>query len=151
MNRDDFLEQSYNLENEYKENAKYVRQLVLDAFDAHAEIKDASHIIYKIDELSTVNPNYYGLFISIYKEFIAVWIAIEDGSGVRDGMSINDYPIDISFKDLVSKCKADLDKCPICKKKVGLAKMNRYSFAGRCCPDCLPEMRKQYEQPGWYN
>lgn len=25
----------------------------------------------------------------------------------------------------------------------------QYSFAGRCCAKCLPEMRKQYEQPGW--
>ncbi len=25
----------------------------------------------------------------------------------------------------------------------------RYSFAGRCCKDCLPEMRKEREYPGW--
>lgn len=25
----------------------------------------------------------------------------------------------------------------------------RYSFAGRCCLACLPEMRKKHEQPGW--
>ena len=25
----------------------------------------------------------------------------------------------------------------------------RYSFAGRCCKDCLPKMRAKYEKPGW--
>jgi hypothetical protein len=25
----------------------------------------------------------------------------------------------------------------------------RYSFAGRCCKDCLPALKKKYEQPGW--
>lgn len=26
---------------------------------------------------------------------------------------------------------------------------HRYSFAGRCCAACLPEMRRQHEFPGW--
>lgn len=25
----------------------------------------------------------------------------------------------------------------------------QYSFAGRCCKACLPEMRQKHEQPGW--
>lgn len=25
----------------------------------------------------------------------------------------------------------------------------RYSFAGRCCAKCLPEMRRKHERPGW--
>lgn len=25
----------------------------------------------------------------------------------------------------------------------------RYSFAGRCCKDCLPALREKYEQTGW--
>jgi hypothetical protein len=25
----------------------------------------------------------------------------------------------------------------------------RYSFAGRCCADCRPEMARQTERPGW--
>lgn len=25
----------------------------------------------------------------------------------------------------------------------------RYSFAGRCCKDCLPAMREKHERPGW--
>lgn len=27
----------------------------------------------------------------------------------------------------------------------------RYSFAGRCCQNCLPEMRRIHEFAGWYN
>jgi len=27
----------------------------------------------------------------------------------------------------------------------------RYSFAGRCCEECLPKMRELHEKPGWYN
>ena len=66
-------------------------------------------------------------------------------------MSIGDYPIDIGFSNLVSKCKNDVDVCPKCGKRVGLANMKQYSFAGRCCPDCLPGMQEKHEQPGWYN
>ncbi len=25
----------------------------------------------------------------------------------------------------------------------------KYSFAGRCCKNCLPALREKYEQPGW--
>ncbi len=25
----------------------------------------------------------------------------------------------------------------------------RFSFAGRCCKECLPEMRRKHEYPGW--
>lgn len=37
--------------------------------------------------------------------------------------------------------------CNLCKKE--LEKTQRYSFAGRCCEECLPQAKKQYEQPGW--
>lgn len=26
---------------------------------------------------------------------------------------------------------------------------HRYSFAGRCCAKCLPEMKRKHERPGW--
>lgn len=151
MTREDFIENVSKLTDSFKENAKHVEQFMLEAFDNHAEIKDMSHVIVPIESLRDINSKYYGLFISIYREFMAVWIAIDDGHGVRDGMSIGDYPLDLSFSELVNKCKNDLDICPKCKRKVGLANMKQFSFAGRCCEKCLPEMRKEYEQPGWYN
>ena len=27
----------------------------------------------------------------------------------------------------------------------------RFSFAGRCCKECLPELKKRFEKPGWCN
>lgn len=37
--------------------------------------------------------------------------------------------------------------CNLCLK-TGV-QTQRYSFAGRCCADCLSEARKKHEQPGW--
>lgn len=30
-------------------------------------------------------------------------------------------------------------------------KTKRIGFAGRCCENCLPELRKKFEYPGWCN
>jgi len=37
--------------------------------------------------------------------------------------------------------------CNLCLK-TGV-KTQRYSFAGRCCADCITQARKDHEQPGW--
>lgn len=37
--------------------------------------------------------------------------------------------------------------CSVCKTDG--VKTVRYSFAGRCCEKCLPEMRAKHERPGW--
>lgn len=37
--------------------------------------------------------------------------------------------------------------CPICGAES--VKTYRYSFAGRCCKKCLPEMQRKFEYPGW--
>jgi hypothetical protein len=42
-----------------------------------------------------------------------------------------------------------LSRCNNCG--VENVKIFQYSFAGRCCEACLPEMRKQHEYPGWTN
>ena len=84
MTRDEFMEIAPKLENNFKGNTKYVKQFMLDAFDAHAQVTDETHAIVFIDEFKDVNPEYCGLFISIYREFIAVWIAIDDKYGLRD-------------------------------------------------------------------
>lgn len=43
--------------------------------------------------------------------------------------------------------QADLRICHNCAKAD--VDTMRYSFAGRCCAECLPEMRRVHEQPGW--
>ena len=60
-----------------------------------------------------------------------------------DGLAINlpmTYPDFVFFKDMLRHC----NNCG--KKDVDTV---RYSFAGRCCNECLPEMRRIHEGPGW--
>lgn len=39
--------------------------------------------------------------------------------------------------------------CNLCFK-TGV-ETQRYSFAGRCCSECIDQARKDHEQPGWCN
>ncbi len=43
--------------------------------------------------------------------------------------------------------KKNMRKCSNCGKFVDETVC--YSFAGRCCNDCLPALRKEFEKPGW--
>jgi len=62
-----------------------------------------------------------------------------------DGLVINPAPIIYSWDALI----AGLRHCHHC----GHSDVDtvRYSFAGRCCKACLPEMRREHEYPGWTN
>ena len=58
-----------------------------------------------------------------------------------DGLSIK-----ISFQYSWKEIQAGLRTCNEC----GLnGETFRFSFAGRCCAVCLPEMKKKHEYPGW--
>lgn len=46
---------------------------------------------------------------------------------------------------------AIVDASKRCHNCGGPGGTERYSFAGRCCAACLPEMRKRHEYPGWNN
>lgn len=59
-----------------------------------------------------------------------------------DGMGI--IPPDVYDWE---KIKAGLTTCNSCGKPG--VETHRYSFAGRCCAECLPSMRKKHEYPGW--
>lgn len=45
------------------------------------------------------------------------------------------------------KIKAGTRTCAACGKTD--VETQRYSFAGRCCAGCRPEMAKRHERPGW--
>lgn len=45
------------------------------------------------------------------------------------------------------KLSERLTYCPVCKTSG--VETQRFSFAGRCCAKCLPEMQRQHEYPGW--
>jgi hypothetical protein len=61
-----------------------------------------------------------------------------------DGLAI-DVPLKYNMLDI----RAGVLMCSNCKRVV--PKTVRYSFAGRCCEECLPELRKRFEKPGWCN
>lgn len=113
-------------------------------------------------EPNTRNENIIGFFIAGWfinssdPKTFHVWEASKDkedeeGVYIRDAMAIGQYSSDISLNDLIAELNKDYDICPNCHKVVGRKNMKWYSFAGRCCPDCLPALKKEYEQPGWYN
>ena len=94
-----------------------------------------------------------GLLIVPYEREIAIWTAIECREGEIDGgMSVCEIDdIHTPLDTIIAKAKAEMNKCPVCGKAIPITKQERFSFAGRCCPDCLPEMKRQHEYPGWYN
>ena len=59
-----------------------------------------------------------------------------------DGLTIR-TPEFYSFPEIEARAQT----CSACGK-TGV-ETTRYSFAGRCCLDCLPEMRRKHEYPGW--
>ena len=61
-----------------------------------------------------------------------------------DGLAIA-VPMPYSWGALV----AGMRICGACGKTD--VDTQRFSFAGRCCAVCLPEMRRKHEYPGWTN
>jgi hypothetical protein len=59
-----------------------------------------------------------------------------------DGLAITP-PNFYDFKEMVARTR----RCSACKAED--VDTVRYSFAGRCCNACLPEMRMRHEKPGW--
>lgn len=58
---------------------------------------------------------------------------------------VTEIPMPYSYEIMVS----NLRKCKTCGRED--IETTRYSFAGRCCHDCLPELRRVHEYPGWTN
>lgn len=107
------------------------------------------NILYRLDDMG---DKVLGLYICPRKRGIDVWEALDYNGTIHSGKNIvNDIAEGSSLSDIVSKAKAVMNVCPVCGKSVPYKDQQRYSFAGRCCPECLPKMREKYEQPGWYN
>lgn len=58
-----------------------------------------------------------------------------------DGLCVRP-PAAYSFAEI----KKSSERCNHCGGPNG---NHRYSFAGRCCAECLPEMQRTHEQTGW--
>lgn len=103
-------------------------------------------VLYKMDGLG----DNIGLYIQFFSSDISVWSAREDKYGIRGTYSIiSDLDKDISLSELVNKCLAVINKCPVCGKEIPFSEQKGFGFAGRCCPDCLPAMKAKHEYPGW--
>ena len=61
------------------------------------------------------------------------------------------FSLQDSLQTVIGKALTELGICPVCGKNVPFSEQSQYSFAGRCCKDCLPAMKKKHEYPGWYN
>lgn len=59
-----------------------------------------------------------------------------------DGLAVAP-PEFYDFAEIVARTRC----CASCGKSD--VKTVRFSFAGRCCEACLPELRRVHEQPGW--
>lgn len=107
------------------------------------------HILYRLDDMG---DKVVGLYICPVKRGIDVWEALEYNGTIRAGKSIiSDIAKGSSLSDVVNKAKDAMNICPVCRKSVPYKDQQRYSFAGRCCSDCLQKMKEKYEKPGWYN
>ena len=97
--------------------------------------------------------NRIGILIVPYERELSIYTAVEESNGEIDGgLSVCEIgDIHTPLDAIIAKAKAEMSKCPVCGKAIPISEQKMFSFAGRCCPDCLPKMKEKYEKPGWYN
>ena len=99
----------------------------------------------------TIDKNVVGFLVCFHKNEIDVYLAKEYSGEIVDGEHVCKLNLDASLASVIAKAQSEINKCPICGKSVTYSEQNQFSFAGRCCKDCLPKMKEKYEKPGWYN
>lgn len=109
-------------------------------------------ILVKVND-DSLKKDEIGYMISICSDTIDIWIAYEYKEGyISSSTNIcSGLPLDTSLNECINMAKIALSTCPVCGKSVPYKEQFGYSFAGRCCEECLPEMKKKHEYPGWYN
>lgn len=119
--------------------------ILLDNDSSNPPVVD---IIYKIEGLK----NAIGLYICVREWGIDVYSAINFGETISSNIQIWDFNnLEVSLNEVVAKSIEQMNICPKCNKEVPFDEQERYSFAGRCCKECLPKMKAKYEYNGWYN
>lgn len=103
-------------------------------------------ILVKDDSIS---DDVLGYLIVLFQDEISVWIARDYQGGIVSGSQVCSLKRDASLNEIISKCNEKINTCPICNKTVPYKQQGHYSFAGRCCKDCLPAMKEKYETSGW--
>lgn len=123
-----------------KGNCKLIRSTttVPNGIEIFVEIPDLGH-------------DACGLYILPHKNDTWVYVAIEKYGEIRSWLQVECFSVEDSLDSIIAKSLEQLNICPQCKKPVPFNEQHQFSFAGRCCKDCLPKMKEKYEQPGWYN
>jgi len=105
-------------------------------------------ILYRTDSLG---ERTIGFIIGIFSNDITVYAAQEINGMLRGTLTICTLDLDADLKTVINTALVKANICPVCNKVVPFNEQHLYSFAGKCCSDCLPKMKKKYEQPCWYN
>lgn len=112
---------------------------------------DSSPASLEIVVKEELDDKNFGFLIMPTKNEVWVYSLVDIGYGPRSGLNICTCRHDDSLSSIISKARSEANKCPVCGKEIPFKDQERYSFAGRCCKECLPAMKDKYEQPGWYN
>ena len=99
----------------------------------------------------SLGKNALGFIISFHTNDLEIWVANEYSGELRTGVNVCTLKLDSSLNFCINKAKEEINKCPECGKIVPYKEQSGFSFAGRCCKDCLPAMKEKHEYPGWYN
>jgi hypothetical protein len=70
-----------------------------------------------------------------------------------DGVQFNCGMFDArdGYANVLEQMHVASGTCNACGTYVGPDNMERYSFAGKACHDCVAAMREKYETTGWYD
>ena len=101
--------------------------------------------IPSIASKSSINHNFYGLYIALYDSKIKVWVAEIENNYITDSFNLCEYDYKISLPDIIIDAVNKANICDFCKKPVGLENLKQISFVGKCCIDCEPIVREKYE------
>ena len=129
-----------NDEKEFNEVSAFREDAIADGWEAKPGsaselIEDYAHLNregFKMHVLSRKNQGKYK-----FQAQVSIW--------GPDGLAIGLLGPSYNWEEI----KAGLRRCNNCGKQD--VETQRYSFAGRCCAGCRPEMAKTHEYPGWTN
>lgn len=105
-------------------------------------------ILVKDDSIA---DNIIGYLVVLFQDDITVWLARDYQGDIVSDSKICSLHRDASLNEVITKCTEQINICPVCNKSVPYKNQSHYSFAGRCCKECLPAMKEKYEAPGWNN
>ena len=107
--------------------------------------------LFVIVKDTTIADNVIGFEIHTFPDKYGVWLTKRTLDSNISGVSVCEFKLSTPLSEIIQRTKIELEKCPVCGKAVKYKDQHTFSFAGRCCADCLPRMRKEHEYPGWYN